>query len=357
MDYNQVKFNKTDLKLYAYLFIAFVFLVTFGVRAVKGEIDFEFYADSETYIEFMAEKQSFSNIAVLYPNMLGPTIVLTILNESFIGVFLFNVFIVLYFYFNLTKNYNINKRYLFLYIVISPIFFSSIITINKEIISLLSMALFFKYYKTNSLSMLILSIFFSLFVRWQMALFIISLIFLLAKWNPLVRYKGLMLVSFLLLVSAVYFFNSSNFEQFNRIAELGQDTSDEGSGLFSVVLGIQNSGVFGYFFAFIPKFLFLFIGVLARYYKLLDITDFYNNVVVFLQSVANLVIIIKIIKFKIRLDNVFLFSAIVYCIIFALSPIFAPRYFFPAYVLFSLAIASHSRVIPQISSNNKFYFY
>jgi hypothetical protein len=348
MKYNNgVTINKTDIKMYFYLIIAFLFLITFGIRAIKGDIDFEFYADSETYIEFVNEKQSFSNIILLNPNMLGPTLILKLFNNSFISVFFLNVIIVLFFYFTFSKKYNIDRRYLFLYFLLSSIFFSSVISINKEIISLLSIAFFFRYYKTNSFSMLLLSIFISLLVRWQMTLFIVSLVFMLSTWNPLRKYKLVLLSLFLLTISIVYYINIASFESFNLIAELGQESSVEGSGLFNIVLNLQNSGLFGYFLAFIPKFLFLFIGVLARYYKLLDTTDFYNNVVVFLQSIANLMVLIKIIKLKIGLDNIFLFSAIVYCIIFALSPIFAPRYFFPAYILLSLAVASHCRILPQ----------
>lgn len=340
MDSNPIIVNKTDLKLYLYLFIAFIFLLTVGISAVKGDIDFEFYADSETYIQFMAEKESIAEILLIHPNMLGPTMVLSVLNESFIAVFLFNVFIVLYFYFSLTNNYNINKRYLFFFIAISPMFFSSVILINKEIISLLSIALFYKYYKNKSFIMLILSILISLLVRWQMTLFIVSVTLILASWNPLKNYKLALILLFLLSISVVYYLNLSSFEDFNKIADLGQETSDEGSGLFNVVLGIQNSNVLGYFIAFIPKFLFLFVGVLVRYYNFFDYGDFYNNVIVFLQSAAHFVILISMVKYKVKMDNIFLLGGIVYCIIFALSPIFAPRYFFPAYVLFAVAIAS-----------------
>jgi hypothetical protein len=347
--------NKIDFKLYLYLFISFIFLITIGIRAVKGEINFEFYADSETYIEFMNENQSLSDILLLYPNMLGPTLILKILNQSFIGVFLFNIFIVLFFYFSSTKNNIMNKKYLFFYLLISPMFFSSVLTINKEIISILSITLFFKYFKSKSYLMLILSLFFSILVRWQMSLFIICLTILLTKWNPFKKYRLYLVIFFLLTISLFYYFNLSSFEKFNKIAELGQETAIEGSGLFSNVLKVQNSNILGYFLAFIPKFLFLFIGVLVRFYKLLDFTDFYNNVVVFTQCIANFIILVNIIKLKIKLDNIYFFSAIVYCIIFSLSPIFAPRYLFPGYILFAMAIASHKSNLSLKSAikNNK----
>ncbi len=343
---NYFKINKTDIILYLYLFVAFVFLITIGISSVNGELDFEFYADSETYIEFMSEKHSFSNILLLFPNMLGPTVILTLLNENFIAVFLLNVFIVLFFYYNFSLLYKNKRSVLILYFFLSFMFFSSIILINKEIISLLSIALFFRYFKTKSFIFLILSILISVLVRWQMTLFIISLTFLLSKWNPLRNNKYILVLLFLFSISTVYYFNLSSFEQFNLIAELGQETSEEGSGIFYFILNIQNSSFLGYFFVFIPKFFLLFIGVLARYYKVFDTSDFYNNVVVFSQSVANVFVLFNVIRLKIGLNNIFLFSAVIYCIIFALSPIFSPRYFFPAYILFSLSIANHRGKTP-----------
>ncbi|MBP6755049.1 MAG: hypothetical protein KA210_02795 [Bacteroidia bacterium] len=335
------KLDKVDLKLYLYLFCAFIFLITVGISAVKGEINFEFYADSETYMEFMLEKQSFTDIILFNTNMFGPTVILTVLKESYFAVFFFNVFIVLFSYFTFTKNYKVDKSYFLFCLILSPMFFSSIISINKEIISLLSLALFFKFHKTKSVIVLILSILVSFLVRWQMTVFIFSLMILLSSKTPFKNNKKKLIFIYLISVSILYFINLSSFEQFNRIAELGQESSDEGSGLFSVVLSIQNSGILGYFFAFIPKFLFLFIGLISRYYKLFDFSDFYNNFVVFLQAVANFVILKNVFNSKISFNNIFFFSAVVYCIIFALSPIFAPRYLFPAYIMFSLSLAQN----------------
>jgi hypothetical protein len=344
MNYSNYIINKVDIKLYLYLILAFVFLITIGISAVKGEIDFEFYADSETYIQFMSERESLTNILLLYPNMLGPTIILTVLNESFVLVYLFNASIVLFFYYTFSQLYSIKRMYLLFYFFISVMFFSSVISINKEIISLFSLALFFRYHKTKSYIVLVLSILISFLVRWQMTLFIVCLTILMANRNPLKNYKFILALLFLFLISIIYFLNINSFEQFNLIAELGQESSEEGSGLFNMLLNIQNSSIFGYFIVFIPKFLFLFVGTLARYYKLLDTSDFYNNVIVFLQSAANCFLLIDLIRSKIKLDNIFLFSAIIYCIIFALSPIFSPRYFFPAYILFSLSIVSNNRL-------------
>jgi hypothetical protein len=333
--------KKSSIILFIYFFFAFIFLITIGIKAIKGEIDFEFYADSETYIEFAAEKHKYEEIVLLFPNLIGPTILLDIVNSSFTAVFIINILIVIFFYNTLIKEYSINRYMLLTYLLISPMFFSSIIAINKEIVSILAIAFFYKYYKSKSIFDLILSLASSIFVRWQMLLFILILFILLTKINPFRLKPKWTLFFLLLLISIFYYINIDAFEKFNTIAELGQVGSSEGSGLFNFFIQLQNSGPLGYLIAFFPKFIFLFIGLIARYSKFLDTAEFYSYTIVLTQSFLNLFILYKLLTKKISFNNIFLFAAIVYCIIFSVSPIYAPRYFFPAYILIVLAISNN----------------
>ena len=154
------------------------------------------------------------------------------------------------------------------------------------------------------------------------------------------EYKKTSLISFLLVISIFYGINQSNFDNIIKVAEIGQEADSDGSGFFSKLLEIQNSGILGYFIVFIPKTLFLLIGLIARYNKFLDFNDLYNNVIQFSQSVVNAIAIFIVIKKRVSLNNIFLFLGIIYCIIFALSPIYSPRYFFPFYIFLLLAISS-----------------
>ena len=334
------KIYKHNLYMANYFFFAFLFLIFIGIDAVEGKIDFEFYADSETYLEYVQTNSSISDLLEKNPNLLGPSLILELFNSSYILVFLLHYVIVFYFINTLYKLYDINIKMLFMFLLLSPMFFSSVLTINKEIISILVIAILMNYFKKRSIILLIFAILISFLVRWQMALFVLSATLLLSKLNFLKRNKILTLISFLLGISVIYSLNQSNFEDFNRVAEIGQEVSTEGSGLFSVLIGIQNSGPLGYFIAFLPKTLFLLIGLIARYYKFCDFTELYNNVFVFSQSVVNAIVIFFLIKNRVTVNNIFLFLGIIYCIIFSLSPIYSPRYFFPAYIFFLLALSS-----------------
>ena len=304
---NKFFIHRANLKLYIYILFGFIFLLTIGIRAVKGEIDFEFYADSETYIDYVKEIDTIRELLLSNPNLIGPTLILKSLNSNFIAVFLFNALIIIFF--------------------------------------------FNQFYNRKSFIFLLLSIISAIFVRWQMLLFIIALTFLFNKINPFKEMAKLSLILLLVFVSILYYFNLDQFENFNAIAQLGQETATEGTGLYNYFINIQNSSPVGYVFAFIPKFLFLFIGLIARYSKFLDKAEFYNYTIVFIQSLLNLFTLFKLYRNKIYFNNIFLFSAIVYCIIFSLSPIYSPRYLFTAYILMAISLS-----VPEVEVNKKIKF-
>jgi hypothetical protein len=349
MQIQRIKIYKHNLYIAIYFFFAFLFLLFIGIDAVEGKIDFEFYADSETYLENVQTNDSISDLLEKNPNLLGPSLILKLFNSSYFLVFLLHYLIVFYFVNSLYKLYAIKIKMLFLFLLISPIFFSSVLTINKEIISVLVITFLINYFKNRSIFLLIFAILVSFLVRWQMALFVSSAIIILNNINFLKRNKIVTLTFFLIGVSIIYSLNQSSFENINRIAEIGQEGSTEGSGFFSVLIEIQNSGPFGYFIVFLPKTLFLLLGSIARYYNFFDFTNLYNNVFVFSQSVVNAIIIFMLIKNRVSMNNIFLFLGITYCIIFSLSPIFSPRYFFPAYIYFVLALSSTSSPINLIT--------
>ena len=348
---NKFFIHRANLKLYIYILFGFIFLLTIGIRAVKGEIDFEFYADSETYIDYVKEIDTIRELLLSNPNLIGPTLILKSLNSNFIAVFLFNALIIIFFFNQFSRIFKLNRHTFFSYLLVSPMFFSSLITINKEVLTLLSITFFFKYYNRKSFIFLLLSIISAIFVRWQMLLFIIALTFLFNKINPFKEMAKLSLILLLVFVSILYYFNLDQFENFNAIAQLGQETATEGTGLYNYFINIQNSSPVGYVFAFIPKFLFLFIGLIARYSKFLDKAEFYNYTIVFIQSLLNLFTLFKLYRNKIYFNNIFLFSAIVYCIIFSLSPIYSPRYLFTAYILMAISLS-----VPEVEVNKKIKF-
>jgi hypothetical protein len=159
--------------------------------------------------------------------------------------------------------------------------------------------------------------------------------------SPLNPFRRRRFVSVLLLtvaISVVYVRNLTTFEQLNQLALLGAQEYVEGSGLYGYFLTVQNH--YGYFLVFLPKTLHQMLGLLTRADKVTEVEHFFNNDVMFFHSVASLVLLLVVAwRRRIRLDLDPVYIAVVYAAIFALSPIFSPRYFLPIYVLLAIAVA------------------
>lgn len=335
-------FKKSVLlsNLYLWLFFIFclIFLYTIGIDAMKGNIDFEFYADTETYMSISEENYSFQEILLINPNLIGPYTILRLLGNSYYFVFFLNFLIFSYFFLKLNKLYDLNRNLLLVLLIISPIMFGSLIGINKEIFSVLVIALMLVYHKKQKYIYIFLAFLLAFLVRWQMALFVLVYTVMTSKFNPIKDKFFLNVFVFLALVSILYPLNLSSFEDIDSVASEARDNKVEGSGLFSILISIQNYP-FGYLIVFIPKALFLLGGILFRFYKVFDFSDIYNNLFIFIQSLLSIILLVQIVRKKISIHNHFIYMGVLYCIIFCLSPIYAPRYLFPCYIFMALALS------------------
>ena len=330
-----------------------IFLLTVGIAAVEERIDFEFFADSETYLEISHDsEETYERILLIQPNVIGPILILRAFNNSYLLVLLMNAFICSYFFHTVSKYYKLNRNSLLFYLLMSPLLFVSLVVINKEVLTLLPITLLFRYLKGNNFFYLLLAIASSFLVRWQMALFVVSVAIFMGRINVFRERKALSILIFLLCVSIVYFLNQSIFQHVNDVLAASKKTDNVSkSGLFYTLMDIQNESPIGYVLVFIVKGLHLFIGVLSRYSKFFDWREMYTNVFVFSQALMNVVVMYKVVKKRIKLSNIFLSSAIIYAIIFALSPIYSPRYLFPVYIMLTCAIATPKVRKPDVDTS------
>jgi len=86
-------------------------------------------------------------------------------------------------------------------------------------------------------------------------------------------------------------------------------------------------------------------GGMVRMANMFDWSDFYNNFVVLWQCILFFVMaVFLVINKKVDIYNDTFYFAVVYCVVFATTPIVQTRYFFPVYVLFSVLLSvNHSR--------------
>ncbi|PRD51947.1 hypothetical protein [Sphingobacterium gobiense] len=335
------------MKVYNVIFIfyfafCFLFLNIWGIDAIEERIDFDFFADSETYMMLFRADLSLSELRNLNFNLLGPLSVLKLLNGNYYLVFFLNMFVFYTAFKKIISNYNINGTKFLCLLIVSPLMIGSVIGINKEIFSFLVLALLLQYNSTRKTKYLLWGVLLSFLVRWQLC--VVSIIFALATMsiNPFRKRRFLTLFVLIASISIIYPLNLSSFSYVDDVATLGAENATEGSGLFSVLIQIQNQ-IFGYVIAFIPKALFLFGGLIFRFNKVFDTSDLYNNLFVFSQSLFNMFLLYHAVRKKEWLRNDFIYFGFIYLVIFCISPIFAPRYLFPVSILFACHLSEVSK--------------
>jgi hypothetical protein len=324
--------------LYSVLAILFFFVV--GRDALDGNIDFQFYADSLTY-EKAYLANSFSSVFEMVSvgnNYLGPILLLDAVGGSRFLVLLVNVSILFWSIRLVGKGKDPAALGTVVFLLfLSPITFFSLISINKEIISMLAMAFMVAWVRRKKIGYVVLCLFCSLFVRWQFTIFVLLVFISFSPLNFLRYRRGWYIVILLLSLSVVYRLMLGVFAGVTDIAEIG-GLQNEGTGLYTQFIRLQNQGL--YFLIFVPKALHAMYGLIFKADHLLSPADFYNDVVVTLHCIAAfLVFCLVALKGRLRLNDNLVFIAVIYCAVFVLSPIYAPRYFYPVFFLLCLVLA------------------
>lgn len=331
-----------------YLFLAFLFFITIGLDVLEEKATFQFYSDSKVWEEEALYPQ-FEDATAINHNTYGPVTILNILGpRNYWGIFAFNiiVFIISLYLIADNKEFKVNK--LFFLVLLSPITFTSLLSINKEIFSLITTALIIYNHNKKKLLLIPLIIFVSYMSRWQFTLFYFVYLFTFSKFNFLkekrfpfflVLLSGITIMLFLLRNTLLY----EVFSVYERVV----DTNYEGGGTFRNLMTIQDK--FGYIFAFIPKTLLILVANIRRYDKFFDFSDAYNNVILFLQTLYHIYILFLCYKhyiFKFR--NTFFYLALIYFAIFCITPVYNPRYFYPALLFLCCELAKKRKKTNQI---------
>jgi hypothetical protein len=115
----------------------------------------------------------------------------------------------------------------------------------------------------------------------------------------------------------------------------------EGSGLYEWLIGMQNSGYYWLIFPIKAAHLLFASGL--RMDRLLNPTEIYNDMWQLLHSTATLILFLFLWRARrARLANDFFFISVVYIAVFAITPIYAARYFYPVYVLWAVALVTRA---------------
>ena len=352
-----MKVNKLTFAFFPYAAVAFIFFLLMVIPALDGRSEIEVYADSETYEKRYLENTDIEGGEVqLSMNYVGPLLILNTFSGNRYLIFLFNSLILILSIKIIKRSGLVFDNKYFWFLMLSPLTFISLVSVNKEIISLFVVAILVLWVSRRWLWCLLLALVVSYAVRWQLTMYIVVVAFAFFVKDYLKFNKNFVLFCLLFSVSICYYtfidvFSAVTAVAFHNVEEVGK------SGIYTKLNQLQGSSHLGYMFAFIPKVLQLNFGLISRYENFFDVTGAHNNIVMFLHSVVSFVLLCNLILFRDRrYSNNIYFVLFIYLIIFALSPIFSPRYFYPAYILGGVLLSSNQNgeeITEFYKKNNK----
>lgn len=336
----------TILLMVVFLFgVGFLYFV--GIDALEGRNEFEFFADSESYHEAAAAGLPLTQTIAIGGNLLGPLLILRLTGSNYYLVMLANLVLMYIAVRIMSESLGVNPFKLLMVLLLNPMTLSSLMSVNKEIISIVVLALVIRSFKSRSMLALVLALPLSLMVRWQLTLFVFAMLGVVSAWNPLRPHRWLTYIASLLLLSIVYIKMAQIFEGIQENFDSGV-AEYEGSGFFEFLVRLQGQGL--YWLVFPIKVAHLLFGLGVRFDRLINPVVFYNDVFQVLHSTATLLMFFALLRSgRARLSNDLVYISAIYVLVFAMTPIYASRYFYLVYVLWALAILSPNpfpRVLP-----------
>jgi hypothetical protein len=348
-------FSQTLVVIYSLAALLFYQFVIFPTQQIY---EIRFGADSDTYVSY-AESLDYESLISVSANYFGPVVLFRMLQSNLFLVAALNCAVFIWMYFLMQKYYSLNYTKFSLLLLINPMLFMSLATLNKEIFGMASVVLTLCFIKSGKKRLLFLSLIFAVFTRWQQLLVVFTFLAIISKFNPFK--KRISAILFLIFFVSIIYPSQAAFlsSAANETAtfELQQEKL---FGILPVLNQLQDSYMF--FIAVIPKTLINFFGNVFRPLDMLtqkievDTSDIYNSYIVTGQQ-ASMVLLVFVggfeffkksarvgdlnrwdnrkkisKKFTEKINNELLYC-IVYCILFSLGAFIQYRYFFPIYIL------------------------
>jgi hypothetical protein len=329
---------RSTWRLWLYVLASLAVFLVVALPVLRGDMNLKFYVDTMTY-ERLARTMPLSfDLVQIGVNLFGPVLILRTLGGDRFLVYLFNVACLTAAFAVVVRNFPVSRTRFLFYLMITPLTFTSLLAINKEIIAVAAIAFFAAYYASGRRWHLAVGLIASFLTRWQMTVFMLVFMAMASPLNPFRRRRLLSLFLLTVAISVVYVLNLETFRRLDQVASIAAREAVGGTGIYGVFLSIQNS--FGYFLVFIPKTLHQMIGPLSRVDKVFEPQIFFNDEILFFHSLATAALLfLAAWRRQIRLALSPVYIAAVYAAVFGLSPIYSPRYFLPVYVLLAIAVS------------------
>jgi hypothetical protein len=198
-------------------------------------------------------------------------------------------------------------------------------------------ALLVRFYSTRSLPVLGLAMLMSVLVRWQMTMLLVVTLALLSRINPIRERRVTTLVVLLATLSLVYLLLEETLAPV-RVNFQDAAAQYEGSGAFELLMNLQD---LGWYWAIFPlKAAHLLFASGLRFDRLIAPTNSITMAGSFCIrhqcSSCSWYCAARAVHDAQRP----VYLSLIYIAVFAITPIYAPRYFYPVYVFWAAALCS-----------------
>jgi hypothetical protein len=342
--------------LLVYIGLSFVAFFKFVGPSLSGHRDQKFAADSTTYIgaaDALREGREdiFLTVALSsFPNTVLSPILLSWLFKSTFGMVLANYAMFFLAIVLLKRSFSFSTGIFLGLMLLNATTTISLLAVNKEILDLLAVSIFFFGYVKHRNSVIAIAMLLALFNRWEICLVMLTFLLAQSKLNPWRHKRALTLVILVVLLTVLIPLFGSEIlgARINEVAEahtVAWFDSLEMHYMFGLIV--------------IPKILFtLFATLIAHPFSAdtyFNYTDVANSTILYSNNLAT-VIVFAVLAWRHRftLRSNLVYFAMVGFIIMAISPATVQRYVYFAYVLLCLQAARiEDNTAPQISAPQK----
>jgi hypothetical protein len=243
-----------------------------------------------------------------------------------------------------------------LLLLLNPLLFSVVATLNKEIFSVTGLILFLRYMTAKRFRFLLLMA--ALLVsgggHWQQAAVLLMLACLESRFSPLRNKPRAGVVVILLFFTVAYAL------VFHLVPIVIAGLLAQAEGGHTIVILDNIQGNFGFPLVVIPKILMNVMGYfitpsyyLGNYWGE-DFSNWYSQIFVEAQMFLTTILLFGLlIARKLPLKQPLVYLLAVYLILTAVNPMIQPRYEYPAYVLLCLQAARYFRLGGRMSGTTR----
>jgi hypothetical protein len=336
-----------------YLAFCFFFFFYFEQPRLNHDTFIRFGADSPTYwdaVDYRSQHTQTQGVLVSFTgNLLGPVLI-GMLFRTGLGVAFFDIFL---FFFAVEIACSIpgvdRYRLLFLLAICSETA-PALVTLNKEIMVLVSALLIAKYITSPKRSLILLGVVFtaSVFARWEQIAILLLYLFVSRRGSVFERKPWLALGTVLAILTVLYpvivRLPGSAIGAFTQYAK--------GANTIAKLNTIQSN--FGFPLVVVPKMIMYCTGELlrpltfVREYTLLGWADIHSIFIIPLFSIA--LITLLVMAYRRGLLNPqrpIALLIIIYMMVTAVTPFIQPRYNYFVYVLLCVELARYKNVENQ----------